>query len=289
MKKITRIALFLVYTFLIVACEQHIVEYDTTEIDIETTAQFQIHYMVPLSSGTANDINRIELNDQLLTNETFPLYTNYFIPYSATGGKFFTTDSGVINLKLYKGSADNLTLVYDKEIELPAGKTTLIIHDFDKMPTMVDYGEYPKITTEHTGETTWIKFHNSLYETPGVPTTLKLQYQYQYTTDWDTGEKSEWINVGEPVSFGEATGWEPVTVNKTIEISSGYARVDYRIRIIGDDGSDQGNLTVERSWGMVEYGDYWTGYIGSYRQHILSRYRVDNTSFYGRVYQHTAL
>ncbi|WP_405604007.1 hypothetical protein [Polaribacter sp. Asnod1-A03] len=289
MKKLTKIGLFLVYTFLIVACEQHIIEYDTEEIDVTTTAQFQIHNVIPLASGTAYNINRIELNDQLLTNETFPLYPNYFIPYSATGGKFFTTDSGIINLKLYQGAVDDLTLVYDRDIELPTGKTSLILHSFDELPTMVEYGEYPKITTEYSGETTWIKFHNSLYETPGVPTPLKLQYQYQYTTDWDTGDKSEWINVGEPVSFGEATGWEPVTVNKTIEVSSGYARVDYRLRVIGDDGSDQGNLEVERSWGFVEYGDYWTGYVGSYRQHILSRYRVDNTSYYGRVYQHTAL
>ncbi|OAD44661.1 hypothetical protein [Polaribacter atrinae] len=289
MKNITKIGLFLVCTFLFTACDQHVVEYDTTEIDLTTTAQFQIHNMVPLATGTANNINKIEVNDVLITNETFPLYPNNFIPYSATGGKFFTTESGLINLKLYKGAVDNLTLVYDEDIQLPVGKTSIIVHDFDKAPTITDYGVFPKIITENSGETTWIKFHNSLYETPGVPTTLKLQYQYQYTIDNETGDKSEWINVGNPVLFGEATEWEPVTVNKTIEVSSGYGRVDYRIRVIGDDGSDQGNLAIERSWGFVDYGDYWTGYVGSYRQHILSRYRVDNTSYYARVYQHTAL
>lgn len=289
MKNITKIGLFLVCAFLITACEQHVVEYDTTEIDLATTAQFQIHYMVPIASGTANTINRIELNDELLSNETFSLPINSFIPRATTGGKFYTTKSGTINLKLYKGAVDNLTLVFDKNIELPAGKSTIIVNNFDEEPVIVDYGEYPKITTENSGETTWIKFHNSLYETPGVPTSLRLQYQYQYTVDNETGQKSDWINVGNPVLFGEATGWEPVTVNKTIEVNSGYARIDYRLRVIGDDGSDQGNLKIQRSWGFVEYGDYWTGYIGSYRQHILSRYRVDNTSYYGRVYQHTAI
>lgn len=288
MKNIIKIGLFLVCAFLITACEEHVVEYDTTEIDTETTAQFQIHYVVPLASGTASTINRIELNDELLSNETYSLPINSFIPRSSTGGKFYTTESGLINLKLYIGAVDDLTLVYDKNIEMPAGKTTLIVHDFDKDPTIVDYGEYPKITTENTGETTWIKFHNSLYETPGVPTTLRLQYQYQYILDNDTGERSEWFNVGEPVLFGEATGWEPVTVNKRIEISSGYGYNYYRIRVIGDDGSDQGSLQVFR-WSLNDYSDYWTGYVGSYRQHILSRYRVGNSSYYGRVYQYTAL
>ena len=69
MKNITKIGLFLVCVFLITACEEHVVEYDTTEIDTETTAQFQIHYVVPLASGTASTINRIELNDELLSNE----------------------------------------------------------------------------------------------------------------------------------------------------------------------------------------------------------------------------
>lgn len=288
MKNITKIGLFLVCAFLITACEQHVVEYDTTEIDLATTAQFQIHYMVPIASGTANTINRIELNDELLSNETYSLPINSFIPRAPTGGKFYTTKSGLINIKLYKGAVDNLTLVFNKDIELPAGKSTIIVNNFDAEPVVVDFGVFPKITTENTGETTWIKFHNSLYETPGVPTTLKLQYQYQYIIDNDTKERSDWFNVGNPVSFGEATGWEPVTVNKRIEVSSGYGYVYYRIRIIGDDGSDQGNLQIYR-WGLKDYSDYWTGYIGSYKQHILSRYRVGNSSYYGRVYQHTAL
>jgi len=292
MKNITKIGIFLVLAFLLTACEQHVVEYDTTEIDIETTALFQIHNVVPLPSGTAYNINRIELNGELLTNETLPLFTpgTYsFVPYTTTGGKFFTTESGLVNLKLYQGAADNLTLVYDKDIELPAGKTSIIVHSFDEDPTLTEYGEFPRITTENSGETMWVKFHNLLYETHGVPTDLRLQYQYQYTVDNDTGEKSDWINVGNPVLFGESTDWEPVSVNKTIEISSGYGRVDYRLRIIGDDGSDQGNLKIQRSWGMIDYTDYWTGYIGRYAQHIFSRYRTNDNTYYARVYQHSAI
>jgi len=290
MKNITKIGLFLVGTFLIAACEQHVVEYQTTQISDETTAQFQLHYMVPISGGSANYINMVELNGQLLTNETSVLPPNSYIPRGAVG-KFFATEPGTANLKLYKGTVDNLSLVYDRDIELPSGKNNVIIHSFDEAPIIIDNeAPYPKITTENTGETSWIKFYNILYETPGVPTTLKLQYQFQYTTDNETGDKSEWANLGNPVSFGEATGWEPVIVNKRVEVSSGNARVDYRIRLIGQDGSDQGNLEVKNSRGnLVEYGDWWTAYVGSVRHHMFNGYRVDSPSLRARVRQSIAL
>ncbi|WP_299669166.1 hypothetical protein [uncultured Polaribacter sp.] len=290
MKNITKIKLFLVCTFLITACEQNEVEYLATQINDETTAQFQLHYMVPIASGTANNINKVELNDQLLTNETATLPTYSYIPRGAVG-KFFTTEPGIVNLKLHQGTVDNLSLVYDHDIDLPAGKSNIIIHNFDEAPIIIENGApYPKVTTENTGETAWIKFYNILYETPGVPTPLKLQYQYQYTTNNETGDLSEWINLGNPVLFGEATGWEPVTVNKRVEVSSGNARVDYRIRLIGQDGSDQGNLEVTNSRGnIVEYGDWWTAYVGRVYHHMFTGYRINSTSLRARVRQSTAL
>lgn len=131
----------------------------------------------------------------------------------------------------------------------------------------------PKVTTEHTGTTAWIRFYNFMYESAGVPTTLKLQYQWQYTTDNATAAKSDWFNLGSPVSFGEATGWEPVTVNKTVEISAGTARIDYRIRLIGADGSDQGSLKVGTA-GTTDYSDWWTAQIGKVYHHVFAGYRT---------------
>ena len=257
------------------ACEKNVVEYGATPISDEATAQFQLHYMVPSATGTANSINKVELNGQLLTNETAPLLTYNLIP-SGTVGRFFVTEPGSVNLKLHKGPASDLTLVYDQDFELPAGKYNVIVHDFDAPPIIIDNeAPYPKVITEYTGTTAWVKFYNLLYETPGEPTDLRLQYQFQYTTDNDTGEKSDWANLGEPVAFGEATGWEPVTVNKTVEISQGTARIDYRIRLIGDDGSDQGSLVLQNAAGnMVDYSDWWNAGVGRVYHHMLAGCRA---------------
>lgn len=275
MSYLNKLGLAVVCTLLCMACEKHTIEYDGTQIDDATTAQFQLHYMVPLTTGTANNINKVELNDVLLSNETTPLSTYNFIP-SGSVGRFFATQPGTINLKLYKGAVTDLALVYDQDFELPAGKYNVIVHDFDKPPIIIENETpYPKVTTENTGTTAWVKFYNVLYEQPGEPTPFKLQYQFQYTVDNETGEKSEWTSLGKAVAFGEATGWEPVTVNKTVEVSEGLARIDYRIRLIGSDGSDQGSLQVQDALGsMVDYSDWWNAYVGRIYHHMLAGYRT---------------
>lgn len=274
MKNLNKILFLLICALIGASCEKHIVEYKATPIDETSTAEFQLFYMVPVVSGAVNTINRIELNNGLLGNETAPLSVFNFVP-SGSVGRFFTTKPGQVNLKLYKGVVTDLLQTYDQNFDLPAGKHNVVVHDFQKPPVILSNDiPYPKITTENTGTTAWIKFYNFLYETEGVPTSLKLQYQFQYTVDNETGEKSEWANLGDPVSFGEGTGWEPVTVNKTVEISSGSARVDYRIRMIGSDGSDQGSLVIRNASGnMVDYADWWTASIGRVYHHMLAGFR----------------
>lgn len=275
MKRLHRIIFYFLSLYLFTACEKNVVEYDAELIEEANTAQFQIYYMVPLVTGTASNINKVELNGILLTNETTPLNTYNFIPSGAVS-RFFTTEPGKVNLKLYRGAVNNLTLTYDQNFDLPAGKYSLIIHDFDKVPILLKYDmPLPSVTTEFTGTTAWIKFSNFLYESAGVPTNYKLQYQFQFITDNATNTKSEWQNLGKPVAFGESTGWEPVTVNKTVEISAGTARIDYRIRLISDNGSDEGSLQVRNSAGnMVDYADWWNAQIGRIYHHNLAGFRV---------------
>ncbi len=274
MKNLNKILFFLLCSLVGISCEKHVVDYNATAVDEATTAEFQLFYMVPVVSGAANTINRVELNNELLTNETAPLAVFNFVPSGAVG-RFFTTTPGQINLKMYKGVITDMQQTYDQNVDLPAGKHNLVVHDFDKPPIVLSNEiPYPKVTTENTGTTAWVKFYNFLYETAGVPTNLKLQYQFQYTVDNETGEKSEWANLGDPVSFGQGTGWEPVTVNKTVEISSGSARIDYRIRLIGADGSDEGSLVIQNTSGnMVDYADWWTASIGRVYHHMLAGFR----------------
>lgn len=270
MKKNTLIY-FLIIILLAASCKKHVVEYDTVPVP-ENTAEFQLHYFVPVTSGAVNDINRVEVNGKLFANDKSPLTTYNAIPSGAVG-RFYTTDVGTTNIKLYKGGTQ---LVYDQNCNLQAGKQNIFVYDFNKPPIVFNNGfPYPKIVTDTTGSTAWIKFYNFLYETSGIPTDLKLQYQYQYTKNIVTKEKSDWINVGKPVAFGEATGWEPVTVIKEVQISSSSARIDYRIRLINGSGADVGALQVRNSAGnFVDYADWWNASVGRAYHHVFAGMRA---------------
>lgn len=277
MKKIISILTVIIITAISTSCEKNVVGMDAELISDETT-QIQLFYMVPLVSGTANNINKIELDGVLITNETTPLNTFNFLPSGAVN-KFFATKTGSVNIKLYRGAVNSLTLAYDRNVNLLPGKQALFIHSFDEDPVILPHTTpLPVAVSEHTGTASWVRFINLMYETPGVPTDLRLQYQWQYTTDYETGAKSEWANLGEPVAFGESTGWEEIYVNKQVELSSGTARIDYRIRLIGPDGSDQGSLQVKNTAGnFVDYSDWWTATVGRVVNHVFAGYR-DATS-----------
>lgn len=273
MKKILGILTVMIASAFLSSCEKHVVGMDAELISDETT-QIQIFYMVPLTAGVANNINKIELDNVLITNETTPLNTFNFLP---SGGinKFFATKTGNVNLKLHRGAVNNLTLAYDRDVNLLPGKQALFIHSFDEPPVIIPHPTpIPVAVSEFTGTASWVRFINLMYERPGVPTDLRLQYQWQYTTDYETNEKSEWANLGEPVSFGEATGWEQIYVNKAEEKSAGTARIDYRIRLIGPDGSDQGMMErMDANGVIVDYSDWWTATIGRAVNHVFAGYR----------------
>jgi len=262
---------FLLILLLGVSCKKHEIAYDSAPVP-ENTAEYQLHYYVPVTSGAANNITRVEVNDKLVANDKMTLATYNAIP-SGGVGRFYVSAAGATNIKLYKGDKQ---LVYDQNCTLQAGKQNIFVYDFNKPPIVFDNGfPYPKIVTDTTGSTAWIRFYNFLFETSGVPTTLKLQYQYQYTMNIVTKEKSAWINVGKPVAFGESTGWEPVTVIKEVQISSSSARIDYRIRLIDGSGADAGSLQVRNSAGnFVDYADWWNASVGRAYHHVLSGMRA---------------
>ncbi|WP_300598315.1 hypothetical protein [Niabella sp.] len=271
MKNLIKLLSLIIVVMALPACKKHVVEYNAQPV-AENKAEFQLHYFVPVTTGAANNIYRVEVNGKLFADSTNALSTYNAIP-SGGVGRFFTADAGTTSLKLYKGGN---VLVYDQSCSLASGKQNVFVYDFSKPPVVFNNGfPYPTNLTQNTDSISLVKFYNFLYETAGVTTTLKLQYQYQYTVNITTGEKSNWINVGQPVAFGEATGWEPVRVIKSIFNSSGYARVDYRIRVIGADGTDQGSLKVRNSSGnMVDYSDFWTTYIGRAAHHVLAGMRA---------------
>lgn len=253
-----------------VSCEEHEIEYMTTPVD-KDMAEIQLHYFVPVTAIAANNIYKLEIGGQEYVNNGAAVVSTYNAVPSGSVGRFYATASGDVNIKLYKGT--DLELVYDKNAKLTSGKQNVFVYDFNKDPIVFDNG-YPYETniTMDTDSTCWVKFYNFLYEKEGEYSTLKLQYQYQYTTG--DGTKSEWLNIGSPVAFGESTGWQPITVIKSVFNSSGYARIDYKIKVQDENGEYTQDLQVWNSNGKyVSYSDYWNGYIGRRYHHVLKGMR----------------
>jgi hypothetical protein len=267
MKIIKYLSLILAVT-LMASCEKVPIEYDANPIG--NMAEFQLHYVVPVTSAAANNITKVEINGQLYANNKAPLNTYNAIPGGAAG-RFFIVNPGTVNIKMYQGTNMD-QLVYDQNTTLVVGKQNVFVHDFAQPPVVIDNG-YPYIRREtvETDSTTWVKFYNFLYETAGVPTTLKLQYQYV------SHRTSQLVNIGEPVAFGQSTGWQQVLLIKlpTDLVTSGSRRIDYRIKVVDDGGNIVGDLQVRNSSGnMVSYADYWTGYLGRWTHHIFCGYRA---------------
>lgn len=253
-----------------VSCEKHEIEYMTTPVD-KDMAEIQLHYFVPVTAIAANNIYKLEIGGQEYVNNGAAVVSTYNAVPSGSVGRFYATASGDVNIKLYKGT--DLELVYDKNAKLTSGKQNVFVYDFNKDPIVFDNGyPYETNTTMDTDSTCWVKFYNFLYEKEGEYSTLKLQYQYQYTTG--DGTKSEWLNIGSPVAFGESTGWQPITVIKSVFNSSGYARIDYKIKVQDENGEYTQDLQVWNSNGKyVSYSDYWNGYIGRRYHHVLKGMR----------------
>ncbi len=269
MKVIKYLSLILAVT-LMASCEQQTIEYDAEPIG--EMAEIQLHYIAPVTAVAANNITRVDLNNQMVANNKAPLSTYNAIP-SGSVGKFYVVNPGTLNIKMYKlGKVTIDSLVYDQNVTVTKGKQNLFVHDMTLPPTVIDNG-YPYIRREtvETDSTTWVKFYNFLYETAGVPTTLKLQYQYI------SHRTNQVVNIGSPVAFGESTGWQQVLLIKLPNelVTAGSRRIDYRIKVVDNNGNIVGDLQVRNASGaMVSYADYWTGTIGRRVHHIFCGFRA---------------
>lgn len=261
------------------SCEKNEIGFDTAPVS--GTAEFQLHYIVPVTAISTNNIYRVEINGQVYANRTAPLTTYSGIP-SGSISAFYNVEPGTVNIKLYQG-AEGTTLMYDQNTTLVAGKQNIFVHDFTQPPVVFDNGfPYEKSVTLDTDTTSYVKFYNFLYETAGVPTTLRLQYQYVFTRSYFNEQferidvNKDTLDVGSPVAFGESTGWQPVKVFKEVYNSSGTARLDYLIQIVDANGNLVGRLQAMTSGGVLkDYADNWTTTVGRNVHHIFAGLRTE--------------
>lgn len=280
---------------------------DFNAIPVSEMAEYQISHYAPVTKDASNNIYKIELDGKLVSNNTNVLAYYNTSPGGGVG-RFFVSNPGKVNLKLYQGT--ELNLVYDQDIILKKGKQNIIVHDYNTPPVILDRdfeGPYPLDPSEAVFDTDtigYVRFINLMYETDNQPTTMKLQYQYQYTlhplytyADRDAGKipegmsvgdatgdttKSPWLNLGEPVGFGESTGFHLVPVKKSTQVAQGAARIDYRIVVSAADGGIPGNTVIDDiDWQLRvnsgAYTDYWNLTVGRYATHYFAGYRTKAT------------
>lgn len=281
MKNLKNIFMILMSALLFASCG------DVDEVDFTATTpsdkaliQLINQLPVPPNAGTAGNVNylnynflKIEVNGVVVSRGTATITeadpsgtSEYVYPLNSWGIRpaelrYYEVPAGTVNIKLYRDEGDgteknrNMVLKYDQSITVQAGKQSLILHDFSKPPivhTEID-NFLPERETTYTDTVQYVKFFNFMYESAGVESALKLQYQYQYTInpiwteiDRDKGKipegvsvgaaipaaqqkKSAWLNLGAPVGFGENTGWQIVPVKRTAFLQQGSAVVQYRV------------------------------------------------------------
>ena len=249
------------------SCDKHEILYNNTLLD-ENIAEFQLHYFEPIENVAANYIDSVYINNVLYSsvNGSGQLLPYNGVPGGATG-RFFSVNSGNVNIKFYR--KDNI--VYDRDVTLQPGKQNIFVHDMTKDPIIID-NLYPYIPNDLTATTTeWgtdsiamVRFYNFLYEDAHTPYPGRLQYQYQ------DARTKEWKNLGAAVAFGEATERVTIRVVKSVNNSSGYCRIDYRI--LDENGEILQVLNSNNR--MVDYSDWWNAYIGRAYMHIFSGIRT---------------
>jgi hypothetical protein len=254
---------------LTVSCEKHVIEYDATPIG--DVAEFQLHYMNPVAAAAPNYIIRVEVNGKMVANATAPLNTYNAIP-SGAAGRFYKVNPGNVNLKLYlkaKLEPKGDSLVYDQSVTMQAGKQNVFVHDFNQPLVWFDNGyPYIKRETVTTDSTAWINFYNFLYETEGDTTTKLIQYQYVNT------RTNASVNIGEPVAFGESTGWQMVTVLKAAPLDVSRT-ITLKMKEVDADGNIIGDLQIMNSSGTyVAYSGTASLTIGRWYHHIMAGFRA---------------
>lgn len=252
---------------IVISCSKHELIFNTEKLD-NTYAEFQLHYFEPINNVASNYIDSVYVNNTLYSsvNGSGQLLPYNGVPGGATG-RFFAVKSGKVNFKFYRKGV----VVYDQDATLNAGKQNVFVHDLKAEPIVID-NQFPyknsitgaTVETWNTDSIASVMFVNLLYEKSATPYKGKLQYQYQ-----DVRTK-EWINLGEPVAFGEATKRVNVKIVKTVFNSSGYCRINYRIL----DETGQLLKVWNSSGRLVDYGDYWNAYIGRVYMHIFRGNRI---------------
>lgn len=257
MKSIKYLMLAVASVFMLASCSDKDVDVDAPwNVVNNNQAQVQIMYYTSVVSNATNNVYKIELGGQVLENNGAAMITPYNGAPGGSTGLFYTIPAGKNHLRLL-GKDD--AVILDKDFTVEGGKKyQVFMTTADADPVLIEVGTIPTMITTDTGEYAAARLYNFMWETPGVPFGKKIQLFVQ-----DSNTK-EYLPMGKPVGFGEATEWLLIPIHKTIFNSSGYQRIEIDYKVVEDDGTLVDLEYMNSSGNMrPKFTDYFsTVYIG---------------------------
>lgn len=271
MKSIKYFTLVILAFVTLSSCSKHKLLLHTEDVP-EGSAEFQIFNDLAVRSGEAA-ANTTMYCVVLGTNDTlaygsYPLNARNVIPSGGTT-RFFVRKPGVYQLrgwKSYDNAKAGLDPDYETTITLTAGKQMVHIYNWLDDALVMDY-DYPFIRADRPNSTEFIYFNFiNVFEEGSTtdyaamrPTTKRLQYQMRLNNlNWDGMPlgRTEWQDIGEPVAFGEMTGYSPVVIpNNGQGFSGGIA-----IGAVGYWACTVYTRILDADTGLPIVGeDYWSG------------------------------
>lgn len=247
------------------SCSKNKLHFD---VEIVKGAEFQIFNDLAeksSESAAASKLQCVVIDDKdTIATENYPLDARNVIPSAADTlytSRFFVREPGTYNLKAWKKHSDAKAGAdpdYEGTFTITERKQTVHIYNWNMDPVVLD-GDYPYIRSDRPNTTEYIYFNfiNMFQEGTYTddhsqmnPTTKRLQYQMRLKNenwpDMPIG-KTEWQNIGEPVAFGEQTGFCPLIVPNNgqgfaggIEIGKiGYWAVTVYTRVLDADTGEE--------------------------------------------------
>lgn len=261
MKSIKYLMLAVASAFMLSSCSEKNVDVDAPwETVNNNQAQVQILFEAPVVNNTSNYIYKIEMAGMTYVNNGAAMITPYNGAPGGSTGLFYTIPAGEQSLKLY---GKNDVVVVDQKFTVEGGKKyQVFIAETDKAPIVIECPAIPHKTTTNTAEYCAVRFYNFMWETAGVRPDYKLQLRIQ-AYDNETKTYGEYVSVGKPVGFGEATEWLMPDVYKTSYNSAGSQRINLDVMKVMPDGSLEPLTWLNSSANeQAKFTDYWTESIG---------------------------
>lgn len=289
MKVLKYFAFALAAVFAFSACSKHEIEYPAEELGNDM-AEIQLYNAIPTASAAAGNLTYVVLNDNdTIATPNYPINRYNGIPFGNTT-RFFVRKPGTYRVQGFiasnnpkNGGAPNL----DAEFTVSAGKSVVYFCAWDKAVVLdanFPYGNADNaMPGKKTDTTAWINFVNFWYESEGVPCSFPIQYQYAVRPDGVAIADLEFHNLGNPVRFGEQTGFHPWYIpNKgigyvggpTSSITAGYCRIYVRVMDPSTDPMTMLHRDVDywNSQGFGRYVNHVARGIGTNNQYLISTF-----------------